>query len=100
MFTRLFQAIFKTPGRVKVNGVEYTGRRFSLAVDNRVVETYTDFPTIEVLDAVDTIETVSGDVRAHKLVQGRIQTVSGDVTVRSADTVQSIKTVSGDVTVN
>lgn len=99
-FSKVFQAIFKTSGRVKINGVEYTGQRISLVVDNNVVTSYTNFPTVEVLDSVDTIETVSGDVRAHKLVQGRIQTVSGDVNIRSADTVQSIKTVSGDVTIN
>lgn len=99
-FSRIFQAVFKTSGRVKVNGVEYTGGRISLVVDNNVVTSYTNFPTIEVLDNVDSIETVSGDVRAHKLVQGRIQTVSGDVSIRSADTVQSIRTVSGDVTIN
>lgn len=97
MFTRIFQAIFKTPGKVRINGVDYTGRQFSLTVDGNEVATFTTHPTIEVLDNVESVQSVSGNIHAHKTVTSEIKTVSGDIRVDSASGVKSIRTVSGDI---
>lgn len=100
MLSRIFQAIFKTPGKVIVNGVEHTGRKFQLVVDGMVVDEFTSHPAIEILGDVETVETVSGDVNANNLVKGSIKTVSGDVRIKQAGSVQNIQTVSGDVEIN
>lgn len=99
MLSKIFQAIFNVNGKVKVNGQEYTGKKFTLMIDDKVIETYTTYPKIDILENVVSIESVNGDIKAHKLVQGDIKTVNGDVTIDTAQGVGKISTVNGDVTI-
>lgn len=96
MLSKIFQAVFKSTGKIKVNGQEYTGQKFTLMVDDNVIQTYTEFPKIDILENVETIDSVNADITAHKLVGAHIKTVNGDVKIESSGNV-TIKTVNGDI---
>lgn len=98
MLGKIFQAVFKSTGKIKVNGQEYSGTKFTLMIDDKVVQTYTEFPKIDILENVETIDSVNADITAHKLVGEHIKTVNGDVKIEVAGNV-SIKTVNGDIKV-